>query len=158
LRIKSKYDRGEIVLTKRRMEDKMGKVRRTPYSKGHWQVERERCRIEDLRPPESIVDPLSIADTMAGVMKKLGLEDTHWLAVLEDEWQKIVGDAVAKHSRPGRMEKKKLTVFVDSSVWLNELLRYGRQQMLLNLQKHFGRERILSVNLVLDPDNRSERK
>ncbi|MDD4870737.1 MAG: DUF721 domain-containing protein [Kiritimatiellae bacterium] len=131
---------------------------RKSYNKGRWQVERERFRIENHRPPEGIADPLRISDAMAGVMKKLGLEDTHWLTVLEDEWQKIAGEAVAKHTRPGRMEKKRLTVFVDSSVWLNELLRYGRRQMLLNLQNRFGKGKITSVSLVLDPDDRSERK
>jgi hypothetical protein len=131
---------------------------RKSYNKGRWQVERERFRIENHRPSEGIADPLRISDAMAGVMKKLGLEDTHWLTVLEDEWRKIAGEAVAKHTRPGRMEKKRLTVFVDSSVWLNELLRYGRRQMLLNLQNRFGKGKITSVSLVLDPDDRSEGK
>jgi len=121
-------------------------------------VERERCRIDSYLPSKGVADPVGIADTMNDVMKKLGLEDTHWLFVLEEEWAKIVGEAVAKHARPGRMEKKRLTVFVDSSVWLNELLRYGRKQILENLHKRFGRDKIVSVSLVLDPDERSSRK
>jgi len=103
-------------------------------------------------------DPVSITDVMAGVMKRLGLEDPHWLSVLENEWQAIVGGAVAKHTRPGRMERKNLTVFVDNSVWLNELVRYGRQQMLSNLQKRFGKGKILSVSVAMDPDGRIKSK
>lgn len=136
------------------MEDGRGKTRGKVYKKGRWQVERERCRIDDYAPSAGVADPVVLADVMAGVMKRLGLEDTHWISVLDEEWQAIVGEAVAKHTRPGRMEKKKLTVFVDSSVWLNELIRYGRQQILSNLQKKFGKDKILAVGLMLDPDDR----
>ena len=139
------------------MENKARNGRGRAYSRGKWQVERERCQIGDRVPSVGDAEPVSIADTMAGVMKRLGLENTHWLTVLENEWQTLVGETVARHARPGRMERKKLTVFVDSSVWLNELLRYGRKQMLANLQKRFGSDRIVSVNLVSDPDDRSTR-
>ena len=87
------------------MEEGRRQTRRQSYKKGRWQVERERCHIEDYTPPVGVSDPVSITDALSGVMKRFGLEDTHWLSVLENEWQGIVGVAVAKHTRPGRMEK-----------------------------------------------------
>jgi hypothetical protein len=130
------------------------KAHRKPYSKGRWQVEKERFHLDSYQPAQGVEDAAGIGDVVAGIMKSLGLEGMHWLNILEEEWTRLVGDAVAKHSRPGRMEKKTLTVFVDNSVWLNELLRYGRKQMLENLQKRFGKEKIGSIRLVLDPDER----
>lgn len=121
-------------------------------NKGRWQVQRERCYLEDRKPPANYHDARSISQVIPELMKKLGIEEQHWFAVLEEEWPNIVGEAVAKHTRPGRFEKRNLVVFVDSSVWLNELLRYGRKKILLNLQKQFGADRIKSVSLQLDPE------
>jgi len=134
------------------MEYNRHKSRGKGFNRGRWQIERERCRIADVRPPSGPADPSVMADVIPALMKRLGLADQHWLGVLEEEWAKIAGEAVAKHTRPGRMEKKKLTVFVDNSVWMNELMRYGSKQLLLNLQKRFGSGRIVSVAFVLDPD------
>jgi len=85
-------------------------------------------------------------------MKKIGLENHHWLLVLEEKWVTLVGAEVAKHTRPGRFERGNLVIFVDSSVWLSELSRYGRSKILSNLQEHFGLDRMKSVTLQLDPD------
>jgi len=130
------------------------KSRSMKFSKGRWEIERERCRIEGFKPPAGVAEPEKIADIIPALMKSLGLAEQHWLGMLEEEWGKIAGEAVAKHTRPGRVEKKKLTVFVDNSVWLNELSRYGRQQLLQNLQKRFGSGKIVSVSFVLDPDGK----
>jgi len=85
-------------------------------------------------------------------MKALGLQNQHWLGALEKEWARVVGQPVAKHTRPGCIEGERLVVFVDSSVWLNELRRYGMDKMLSNLQERFTSARIKSVVLRLDPD------
>jgi len=133
----------------------IGKSVGKSFGRGRWHVQRERFHLENEIAPHGVTDPAKIADIIPALMKGLGLGDMHWLNVMQEEWAGIVGEAVAKHTRPGRMEKKKLTVFVDSSVWLNELLRYGRKEMLVNLQKRFGRGKVDMVNLVLDPDGLS---
>jgi len=133
------------------------KARRKQYNKGHWQVEKERFHLDGRAPSQGVQDAVGIGDVLAGLMKNLGLDELQWVNILENEWTQIVGTAVASHSRPGRIEKKCLTVFVDNSVWLNELMRYGRKQMLENLQKKFGREKIGSIRLVLDPDGRVQK-
>jgi predicted nucleic acid-binding Zn ribbon protein len=84
-------------------------------------------------------------------MKQLGLDNQHWLEMMSDEWPGIVGADVAKHTRLGGFQNKNLTIFVDGSVWLNELVRYGRDKMLASLQKRFGADRITTVTLRLDP-------
>jgi hypothetical protein len=131
-----------------------GGIRRKKFNRGRWQIQRERCFIDSTVPPEGIVDPVAIADVVPGVLKKLGLADRHWFAVLEEKWEGIVGKDVAKHAKPGRLDDRGLVVFVDSSVWLNELVRYGRKQILANLHKQFGKDKIASVSFQLDPDGR----
>lgn len=104
----------------------------------------------DHEPPEQ--DRIDHVDAVIpGLMRKIGLESPHWVEKLEGAWPDIVGVAVAKHTRPGRMENAKLTVFVDSSVWLSELSRYGRREILAKLQERFGARRIRNLSLQLDP-------
>lgn len=119
---------------------------------GRWQVERERHQIERAQPYVPARDACPIGEMMPGLMKKLGLQDQHWLEVLAMEWDGLVGEALAGHTRPGRFQRKNLTVFVDNSVWLNELSRYGRKEMLSKLQQRFGEGKIKSLDLRLDPE------
>ena len=99
-------------------------------------------------------DFVPVRDIIGDLMKQLGMQDKHWLTVLADEWPGIVGKPVATHSRPGRVNERHLVIFVDSSVWLNELSRYGREQLLRNLKTRFGADKIQSVSFQLDPDAR----
>ena len=86
-------------------------------------------------------------------MKQFGLEQRLWQNRLAEEWESLVGPQVAGHTRPGRIERKVLYVFVAHSAWLSELQRYGqKQQMLANIQARFGADRIKDLRLRLDPD------
>jgi len=102
--------------------------------------------------PDHSPQERAIGDIIPKLMKRLGLEDTHWLTLLAEEWQEMVGEAVARHTRPGRLENKDLVVFVDNSAWLSELSRYGRKEMLAKLQERFGSSKIASLRLQLDPE------
>lgn len=82
------------------------------------------------------------------------MAEQHWSAVLARDWLEVVGPAVARHTRPGRMLAGRLVVYVDNSVWLSELARVHRRRMLSNLQARFGK-RIRSLALQLDPDGPS---
>ncbi len=115
-------------------------------------VERERFQLQDAVPPAGVQDARSLGDILPGVMKKAGLAQQHWAAVLEEQWPEIAGREVARHTRPGPLHEKTLVVFVDSPVWLNELRRMGQRILLNNLQKQFGPSRVASVKLELDPD------
>jgi predicted nucleic acid-binding Zn ribbon protein len=114
-------------------------------------VTRERCRIADPFPPPPENPGADLGSVVADVMKRIGLTADHWLNTLEEEWTDLVGATVAKHTRPGRFERKRLTVYVDSSVWLHELSRTGRHLMLANLEKRYGPGKITSVSFHLDP-------
>ncbi|MDP6491603.1 MAG: DUF721 domain-containing protein [Kiritimatiellia bacterium] len=118
---------------------------------GRWEIQRERFRISDPVPPVPLEDAKPLGDVLSRVMKKAGLSEQHWAAVLEDSWPEIAGAEVARHTRPGPLRDKTLAVYVDSPVWLNELRRMGQRHLLNNLQKQFGPSKITAVNLKLDP-------
>jgi predicted nucleic acid-binding Zn ribbon protein len=115
-------------------------------------VQRERARIDSFRPPPEPADAEPIGRLLDGVMKRLGLDSQQWLTSMAAEWSAVVGDAVARHTRPGRYEERTLIVFVDSSVWLSELKRYGQDKILVNVQRRAGADRVRAVSLQMDPD------
>ena len=86
------------------------------------------------------------------LLRELGLEDRLWEHTLETDWEDIVGANVAKHARPGRIQRGVLYVFVRHSMWLAELSRFGQKEMLARIQERFGSNRIKSIRLQLDPD------
>jgi len=119
-------------------------------SRGRWAVERERGQIPDWRPPAS-GETASIDKVLPGVLKKMGLSDRVWEQDLLRDWPGIVGEAVARHARPGRVQGRVLCVYVSNSAWLNELRRYSEKRILENIRARYG-NRIHSLRIQLDPD------
>ena len=114
--------------------------------------ERRRGRNRYCSFDEAKVQPaIGIGKVVAELTRKLGLEGQVWLQQLQTDWTRVVGAAVAKHTRPGRFDGRALSVYVDSAVWLNELKRYGQAQMLANLQREFPK--IQALRLEPDPGN-----
>jgi len=126
--------------------------------KGRADRRRGDRRQGDRRQPEgaeSLDHSAPIGDLIPEVLAGFGLESKLWLSELQKEWSALVGDSVAKHTRPGRLEKDCLIVFVDSSVWLHELSRYAETEMLTAVRNRFG-AKVRSLSLRLDPDGRPE--
>ncbi len=119
--------------------------------KVRWQVDRERFQLEERRPPAPyrVFTPDQV---LPAVMRKLGLEQPMWEQVLTREWEALVGEQVARHTRPGRLQRNILYVYVANSVWLAELRQFAEKAMLEKLQAQFGRARIKGIRLQIDPD------
>ena len=123
-----------------------------PYSKGRWMIERERCQIEAFKPPPPDPGGVTMASGVDSVLKRMGLAHAAWAAEIAAAWPSIAGKQLAKHTRPGTLQGADLTVYVDSSVWLNELQRYGLAALLKNVQEYAGAGKVRRVRLQLDPD------
>ena len=121
-------------------------------SRGAWMVQKERCALD----PDARQAPLDrgtpMKELMPRVLKEFGLAERFWEQSLVDDWAAVVGENVAKQSRPGRIQRGTLVVFVRSSVWLNELVRYAQKDMLERLQAKYGAAKIRTIRLQLDPD------
>ena len=124
------------------------------YNKGKWQLERERHQIPYQPPASPQPEKEALEDILPSVLRKLKIEGPHWTMKLADEWENIVGKAVAAHTRPGQVNGTLLVIFVDSSAWLNELRRFHEPQILKNVQEHVGKEQITRLRLQVDPGER----
>jgi hypothetical protein len=61
-------------------------------------------------------------------------------------WNDLLDPNVTTHAQPAGIHKGTLFVNVDSSVWLSEIVRYRRKEILDRLQHSFGREVIKRIS------------
>jgi len=88
----------------------------------------------------------STADLMPGVLKEIGLDRRRADAEVGKVWNQLVSPDVAAHAQPVNLCKGTLFVTVDSSVWLDEIVRYRRKEILDRLQHSFGRDLIAKIS------------
>ena len=86
------------------------------------------------------------ADVMAGVMKGLGIDrrlsETEILRV----WRHLLDPNISTHAYPVGLRNGTLFVNVDSNVWLDEIVRYRRREILDRMQSSFGRDLITRIS------------
>ncbi len=114
-------------------------------------VNRERFHIFDSYPPVED-SAVTIRDVLGTVFKRIDANSQSWMRELEREWPEFMGRKAANHARPGRFERHVLVIYVDSAVWVNELIRYKQVDILARLQKRFGQDLIKSIRFKADPD------
>ncbi len=102
----------------------------------------------DLSPLEKAAQTVArpVADLLPALVKKLGLTQRRADAEVLRAWNQLVDPNIAAHAQPAGIRKGTLFVKVDSSVWLSEIVRYRRREILERLQSCFGRERIVRIS------------
>lgn len=61
-------------------------------------------------------------------------------------WNNLIDPSIVAHARPTGLNKGTLFVTVDNSVWLHEIVRYRRKEILERLQHSFGRDLIERIS------------
>lgn len=87
-----------------------------------------------------------IADLMPRVLNRLGLDRRRAEAEILRVWNHLLDPNVTAHAQPTGIHKGTLFVTVDSSVWLSEIVRYRRKEILDRLQHSFGRDLIARIS------------
>jgi predicted nucleic acid-binding Zn ribbon protein len=64
-------------------------------------------------------------------------------------WSCQMDPNIVAHAQPAGIRNGTLFVTVDSSVWLDEIVRYRRREILERLQNSFGRELIRRISFRL---------
>ena len=78
-------------------------------------------------------------EILPGLMKELRLDARQAEAELVKVWNDLIDPVVTAHAQPANLHKGTLFVNVDSSVWLTEIVRYRRKEILDRLQHSFGK-------------------
>ena len=100
-------------------------------------TEQEKARLNHAR---------TTADLMPAVMQKLGLKQRQSEAEISKVWTELIDPTVTEHATPVGIRKGTLFVNVDSNVWLSEIVRYRRHEILKRLQHAFGSEMIARIS------------
>jgi len=85
-------------------------------------------------------------DVLPAILKKIRLEQRQGETEILRVWRHMIDPTLTAHARPTGLAKGTLFVTVDSSVWLDEIVRYRRKEILDLLQHSFGRELIQRIS------------
>jgi predicted nucleic acid-binding Zn ribbon protein len=88
-----------------------------------------------------------IGDIVRSVFEKLEKEKTFSREDVEAQWKAIVGPG-SRHSRPASLRKGVLTVFVDSSGWMQEM-NLQKRKLLKQLKRQFGKDKISGIQFKI---------
>ena len=102
----------------------------------------------DLAPLEAAqaVCARAAGNLMPGVMADLRIERRHAEAEVLKVWNSLIDPNIVAHAQPVGLRKGTLFVNVDSSVWLAEIVRYRRKEILDRLQYSFGKTLIQRIS------------
>ncbi len=88
----------------------------------------------------------SAGDVMPRVLAQVRLDRRRTDAEIVKAWPHLVDPHIAAHAQPTGLAKGTLFLTVDSSPWLDEIVRYRRREILERLQHCFGRDLITKLS------------
>ncbi len=90
----------------------------------------------------------ALSHVLTRLMQRLGLEDElqGWRAV--EDWARIVGPRVARHTRAVGFEHGVLRVEVEGSAWMHEL-GYLKRELIQAVNRDLGADRVRDVRFVV---------
>jgi hypothetical protein len=83
---------------------------------------------------------------MPRVLTDLRIDRRRAEAEVVKVWNDLLDPAIVTHAQPTGLHKGTLFVTVDSSVWLSEIVRYRRKEILARLQHSFGHDLIVKIS------------
>ena len=88
----------------------------------------------------------SAAAVLPRVLTDLRIDSRRAEAEIVKVWNHLIDPDIVAHAQPTGLRKGTLFVTVDSSVWLAEIVRYRRKEILDRLQHSFGRDLIVRIS------------
>lgn len=113
---------------------------------------RERVRAQwhgfDLATAEKTAAPSArtVAAVMPGVLSGIRIDSRRVEVEVVRVWNQSLDPVIVAHAQPTGLRRGTLFVAVDSSVWLGELVRYRRKEILERLQYSFGKDLICRLS------------
>jgi len=88
----------------------------------------------------------SAGSVMPRVLSDLRIDSRRAEAEIVKVWNSLIDPNIVAHAQPVGLRNGTLFVVVDSSVWLGEIVRYRRKEILDRLQHSFGRDVIVRIS------------
>jgi len=102
----------------------------------------------DLRPLEVARrdNTRPMTDLVKQVLDKVGLDRKQAETEIVKVWNQIIDPTITVHAQPTGIRNGTLFVTVDNNVWLSEIVRYHRRDILQRLQTSFGRKVVARIS------------
>jgi Dna[CI] antecedent, DciA len=102
----------------------------------------------DLAPLEraQALRALPLSALLPRVLSELGLDQRRAQAEIVKVWNHLIDPTLLPHAQPTGLRKGTLFVSVDSNVWLSEIVRYRRKEILDRLRHCFGPDFIVKIS------------
>jgi predicted nucleic acid-binding Zn ribbon protein len=94
----------------------------------------------------SLVRTRKIADIMPKILVDMRMDRRRAEAEITKVWNNLIDPGIVAHAQPTGLNKGTLFVTVDSSPWLDEIVRYRRKEILNRLQHSFGTELVTRIS------------
>ena len=117
----------------------------TAQARGHVLAQWRGCDVSSIEKAQAPTAQ-SLNGVMDKVLSNLGLDRRRTEAEILKVWNHLLDPNIVAHAHPTGLHKGTLFVAVDSSVWLNEIVRYRRKEILDRLRHSFGRDLILRIS------------
>jgi predicted nucleic acid-binding Zn ribbon protein len=88
----------------------------------------------------------SAGTLIPNLLKDLRIDTRQAEVEIVKVWNNLIDPTIVAHAQPVGLRKGTLFVTVDSSVWLAEIVRYRRKEILDRLQHSFGRDVIARIS------------
>jgi Dna[CI] antecedent, DciA len=88
----------------------------------------------------------SVADVMPRVLKGIRFEKRQEESQILQIWKASIDPTVTAHAQPTGIHKGTLFITVDSNVWLSEIVRYRRKEILNRLQTALGKDVVQKIS------------
>jgi predicted nucleic acid-binding Zn ribbon protein len=87
-----------------------------------------------------------VGDLVPQVLTGFRVEQRRGEVEIVKVWNNLIDPTITAHAQPVGLNKGTLFVNVDNNVWLSEIVRYRRKEILDRLQHSFGREVITRIS------------
>ncbi|MCH7788381.1 MAG: DUF721 domain-containing protein [Acidobacteria bacterium] len=99
--------------------------------------------------PGASEDPRHVAEGLERVLKSMGAPSVGGLRSLFDDWETVVGSALATHCRPVSVDAQTLVLAVEDPAWASEL-QWLTEPLLESIAEALGPGVITEVKLRVD--------
>jgi hypothetical protein len=105
----------------------------------------------DLAPVEraKTMRARAVSAVLPRVLSDLRMDRRQAEAEVVKVWNDLLDPTLVAHAQPTGLHKGTLFVAVDNSVWLSEIVRYRRKEILDRLRHSFGRDLIQKISFRL---------
>jgi hypothetical protein len=106
-------------------------------------------RRSDPDDPKKALTAKSISAVMPKLLTGIGLDRRRGELEILRVWNNLIDPSIIAHAQPVNLAKGTLFVNVDNSMWLDEIVRYRRKEILMRLQHSFGKDVITKISFRL---------